>query len=664
MNLNKKFLTGIAAATMLATSVIPYNVLAEAKEVPPLFNHQAEKLFVTQIAQYDSGQGEGGTEIMAYDTDKQKAFVTNGAVAGFDILSFAELESGKFTKVDSQTRVHLSDFGIEKIDDITSIASHPTKDLIAISTVSDPKTEVGNIVFATKDGEYVNHVKVGSLPDMVTFTPDGTKAVVANEGEPKDDYSVDPEGSISIIDLRNNFSVNTLSFEGVTLDEKVRVTSEGTTLEQLEPEYVTVTADSKTAYVSMQENNAIATVNLVNEEIIDVKGLEVKDHSASGNELDAVKDGYINIEKQPILAYHMPDAIDNFEANGKKYIITPNEGDARDYDAYSEEKDLADIMDQINLKAENYEGYTQEELDAFVDDGGLERVGDYKVTVENGFNEETGKYEAIYGYGGRSFSIFDADTMEMIYDSGNEFEEITSEAMPEHFNVTNDELGMDDRSDNKGTEPETVITGEVDGKQYAFVALERFSGIMVYDLSNPTKPEYVTLISSRDFSEDVKGDVSPEGLQFIAAVDSPTGNALLAATHEVSGTVAVYELDGETREDSEEIIADKTYAFKDYKTGKLMIHKPSASILIDATSSIKDGVLFTGKYAEFHGEGLANTTITIKPKEDGAIIDFKGTIISKVTIEGDYVSEIRGSGNVEEIEFTEGAVEEKIRFIN
>ncbi len=545
--MNKKFLTGIATAAMLATSVIPYNVLAVAPEAPPLFNHQAENLSVTQVAQYDSGQGEGGTEIMAYDTDQQLAFVTNGAVAGFDILSFAGLKSGKFTKVDSQTRVHLSDFGIEKVDDITSIASHPTKDLIAISAVSDPKTDAGNIVFATKDGEYVNHVKVGSLPDMVTFTPDGTKAVVANEGEPNDEYSVDPEGSISIIDLTNDFSVNTLSFEGVTLDENVRVTSEGTTLEQLEPEYVTVSADSKTAYVSMQENNAIATVDLVNGKIIDVKGLGVKDHSAPGNELDAVKDGEINIEKQPILAFHMPDAIDTFKADGKTYIITPNEGDARDYDAYSEEKDLADIMDQIDLKAENYEGYTQEELDALVADGGLEKLGDYKVTVENGFNEETGKYEAIYGYGGRSFSIFDADTMEMVYDSGNEFEKTTAEAMPEHFNVTNDELGMDDRSDNKGPEPETVITGEVGGKQYAFVALERFSGIMVYDLSNPTKPEYVTLISSRDFSEDVKGDVSPEGLQFIPAEQSPTGYDLLAATHEVSGTVAVYEFNGKIR---------------------------------------------------------------------------------------------------------------------
>lgn len=389
-------------------------------------------------------------------------------------------------------------------------------------------------------------MQVGSLPDMVTFTPDGTKAVVANEGEPSDDYAVDPEGTIAIIDVMKepaDFTVNTLTFEGVALDDKVRVNSKGTVLQQLEPEYVAISADSKFAYVSLQENNAIATVDLVAEKILHVKGLGVKDHSLPGNELDGKRNDETKLERLPLLGFYMPDAIDTFTAGGKTYILTPNEGDARDYEAYSEEAEIGDIADKIQLKAEHYGGFTQEELDQLVADGLFDEMKKTKITLEQGMAAD-GSYEALYSYGGRSFSIFDADTMELVFDSGSEFEKITAEALPEFFNTDNEEIAYDKRSSAKGPEPETVVVGAIDGKNYAFIALERVSGIMVYDLTNPSKPEFVTFISSRDYSEDIKGDVSPEGLRFISADQSPTGHALLAATHEVSGTVAIYEFGG------------------------------------------------------------------------------------------------------------------------
>ncbi|MEK3978687.1 choice-of-anchor I family protein [Psychrobacillus sp. FSL K6-2836] len=515
--------------------------VVEPDPITGFYNSNPEKLAVSQIARYDSGQGETGTEILAYDANLKKAFVTNGKVKGFDIVSFENLKSGTLTGITETTRVLLSSFNIKEVKDITSIASHPTEDLIAISAVNDPKTDNGHIVFATKEGKYVNHVEVGALPDMVTFTPDGTKAIVANEGEPNDDYSVDPEGSISIIDLAT-FTVDTLAFTEGMLDEHVRVSSKGTILEQLEPEYVTVSADSKTAYVSLQENNAVATVDLVNNKIIDVKGLGVKDHSVEGNELDALKDGVVKLEKQPILSFYMPDAIDTFTVADQTYIVTPNEGDARDYDAYSEEKKLSKIGKEIKLNEKNYAGYTQEELNDF----DLTKLVDYKVTTENGLSADGTVYEALYGYGGRSFSIFNADTMELAFDSGSDFESIIANdpRLKQYFNVSNDNVDVDDRSNSKGPEPESVVTGEMNGKTYAFIALERISGIMVYDLADPSNPEFVTFITSRDFSEDVAGDVAPEGLRFIPASESPTGNALLAATHEMSGTVAVYEFEG------------------------------------------------------------------------------------------------------------------------
>ncbi|WP_156290915.1 choice-of-anchor I family protein [Oceanobacillus salinisoli] len=417
MKMKKKVFTGVAAATILLAGQ-PFNVLAEKPEIPkfedkpPLFQYQnddaSQNLKVTQVAQYDSGVGEGGTEIMAYDAELQRAFITNGEEAAVDILSFRDLKSGKYTQVDSKQRVYLADFGIEEVDDITSIASHPTKDVIAISAVSDPKTDPGYIVFATKDGEYLTHNQVGALPDMVTFTPDGTKAIVANEGEPSEDYSVDPEGTISIIDITGNpaeYEVKTLNFDGVPLDENVRISSKGTTQQQLEPEYVAVSEDSKTAYVALQENNAIATVDLENEEILHVKGLGVKDHSLTGNELDAIDNNEMKIEKQPLLGYYMPDAVDTFQgADGRMYILTPNEGDARDYDGYSEEAKVRDIIDQIQLNADHYAGYTQEELDEAVENGLLERLGGTNITLENGQNED-GVYKSLHTYGARSFSM-------------------------------------------------------------------------------------------------------------------------------------------------------------------------------------------------------------------------------------------------------------------
>lgn len=554
-----------ATTAFLLLSV--YGSFNAGAEEPPFFQHGTGSLNVSQVAQYDSLAGEGGTEILAYDKEREQAFVTNGAESGLDILSFSEMTSDKFEQMELSKRIHVEDFGIEQVDDITSVSAHPNEDIIALSVVSDPKTNPGYIVFLSKDGDYISHVQVGALPDMVTFTPDGSKVLVANEGEPNEDYTEDPEGSISLIDISEGVSedkevpIHTLTFEENMLDEDVRVDSKGSVLQQLEPEYISVSEDSTTAYVALQENNAVATIDLNSETIETVKGLGLKDHSLPGNELDAKDNGEMEIENLPLLGFYMPDAIDTFTVNGQSYIITPNEGDARDYDGYSEEVEIKDLED-VQLNADYYEGYTQAELDQLVNNGLLEDMEGTEITAEHGKNDD-GVYEALYSYGGRSFTIFNADTMERVYDSGSEIERITGEAMPEYFNTNNDEIEFDGRSDAKGPEPETTVTGEIGDKTYAFTALERFSAVMVYDITTPQETEFVTMISSRDFNEDVAGDVAPEGLSFINAEDSPTGRALLAATHEVSGTVAVYEFTEEIDEDTGSPGETKNYPFLD-----------------------------------------------------------------------------------------------------
>jgi hypothetical protein len=90
------------------------------------------------------------------------------------------------------------------------------------------------------------------------------------------------------------------------------------------------------------------------------------------------------------------------------------------------------------------------------------------------------------------------------------------------------------RNDDKGAEPEGVVVGEMFGKIYAFVGLERSGGILVYDVTNPSAPvfdQYIYLPTHE----------SPEGLDFIPAAESPNGAPMLVVAHEVSGTVAVLQ---------------------------------------------------------------------------------------------------------------------------
>ena len=160
-----------------------------------------------------------------------------------------------------------------------------------------------------------------------------------------------------------------------------------------------------------------------------------------------------------------------------------------------------------------------------------------------------------------------------------------------------------------------------------------------------------------------------EGTNVLAAEvhqDRPTSSDIYWDMEFVT-TVNKEESEEPIEDPEEPIIPEKVYDYKNYKTGKLMIHDQSVSVTLDAASSIKNGVVFTGVYAEFHGEGFADKTVTIKPKsknDSATIIDFKGTEVQKVIIEGTNVAEIRGSANIQNIEYAKGANPETIEFIN
>ncbi|MDF2720728.1 MAG: 5-Nucleotidase domain protein [Paenibacillus sp.] len=516
------------------------------------------ELAVKLIARYDTGSGSTGAEIVQYDAKSKTAFVINGAEKSLDIVDLSSLKTSPQAAVPlNQTkRIKLETLNaqVAGIGDITSVAISPNGDYMALALPAAIKTDPGSVVMLKLDGTLISSVKVGALPDMVTFTPDGRTILAANEGEPNDEYTIDPEGSVSIIDV--SAGADKVTQESVTharfdneaiIDTTIRKAKQGASLAQdFEPEYIAVTPDSKKAYVSLQEVNAVAELDLTAKAFSRVTSLGVKQHYKLGNGIDASdKDKKIHIQPWPVLGLYMPDGIDLMTANGKTYILTANEGDSRDYPGYSEEARVADLSDKLALKAKNYPGLSQNQLDELSKTiAGDAKLGRLKTMKPMGLSAD-GTYEAIYSYGARSFSIWDAETMTQVFDSGDQFEQTLAVQNPQWFNTSHDSNKFDDRSDDKGPEPEDVKIGRIGDQTYAFVGLERMGGIFAYNITDPAKPHFAAYFTSRDFfggEKDIKGESGPEGLKFVPAEQSPTGKALLLAGNEISGTMGVYEL--------------------------------------------------------------------------------------------------------------------------
>jgi len=505
-------------------------------------DNNALSLSMSVIGTYKTGVfDESAAEIVAHDAHNQRIFVVNANAVTIDVLDFNDP-----TNPSLMSSIDVSTFG--KV--ANSVAVY--KGLVAVAVEANIKQAAGKVVFYdATDLSYINDVTVGALPDMLTFTPDGRNVLVANEGEPNDSYTIDPEGSVSIINLRNgakHASVREVSFtkfngkEAALREKGIRVFGPNANAAQdFEPEYITVSRDSKTAWVSMQEANAMAVIDIRKARVTRLIPYGTKDHSLIGNELDVSnKDDAINIANWPIHGMYMPDSIASYEFHGRTYIVTANEGDSRDYAGYSEEVRIKDIT-----------------LDptAFPDAAALQEsaaLGRLKTTTANGDTDNDGDFDVLYSYGARSFSIW-SGRGKQVYDSGADFENITASEFPADFNSSNDENGdFDGRSDDKGPEPEGIALGKIGKQTIAFIGLERVGGIMAYDITNPYKVKFLDYINNRDFTVDAQlgddsvnplvGDLGSEGLLFIDAHDSPNGKPLLVVGNEVSGSTTVYEI--------------------------------------------------------------------------------------------------------------------------
>lgn len=517
---------------------------AQAPASTPLFGNNYQ-LKVTQLGSYHSGEfAAGASEIVAYDPITRRVFAVNASDVAVDVL-----DASRPTVLSKVAAIDATALG----GGANSVAVHGG--LLAVAVEASDKQSNGLVAFyRTTDYALLKTVPVGALPDMLTFSADGRYVVVANEGEPNDDYSNDPEGSVSVIDLSRGVrhaTVRHATFtefngqEAALRAQGIRIYGPNATAAQdFEPEYVAISGN--TAYVTLQENNAIAVVDLSAAKVKKLLPLGYKDHSIPGNGLDpSDKDNAIAIGNWPVKGMYMPDSIAAYQHGKRTYLVTANEGDTRDYDAFSEEARVS----SLTLDATAFPNAAALKANA--------ALGRLTVTKTLGDTDGDGDYDALYVPGARSFSIWTTDGQQ-VFDSGYDFESIIGNLQPAYFNSNHEEQpSKDSRSDNKGPEPEGLVLGEYFGRTYAFIGLERQSGIMVYDITDPRDVSFVDYVSNRNFAVPVcikdaagdcvaanpeAGDLGPEGLTFVPWYRSPTLRPLVVVGNEVSGSTTVYEL--------------------------------------------------------------------------------------------------------------------------
>ncbi|GAA4192541.1 hypothetical protein GCM10022219_12940 [Microbacterium oryzae] len=556
-----------ATATACALAIVPVGAASAALVPDPIVGAASDAPFsLTPTGTYETGVfDEGASEIVQAHGDR--LFSINASEGSVSVLDMSDPAApallftvGAAGYVANSVAIREDGLGV-----------------VALEVAAD-KTAPGALLFFDADADepaVLGQVTVGALPDMVTVSPDGAYALVANEGEPADDFSRDPEGSVGVVTLPALGTVaapaqadvriaDFHAFENGALPADVRVFGprpHGDDLpvsRNLEPEYITVSGG--TAYAALQEANAVAVIDLATAAVTDIWSLGFKNWgevALDPSDRDPKDAPTIDLRTYDNLyGMYMPDGISSYEVDGETYLVTANEGDAREWGEYVEPARVK------NLAEDGLGPVCETAFDAalLADD----ELGRLEVSTEMGFDEEQGCYDELYAYGARSFSIYRTDGTQ-VFDSGSQFEEITAALLPEHFNAGHDDNELESRSDAKGVEPENLAIGEVDGRTYAFVDFERLGGVIAYDISDPAAPRYVTYVNNRDFSvsaaDDIEaaperqaeilsqaGDLGPEGLDFIPASESPTGKPLLAVGNEVSGSTTLYTIDDGTTE--------------------------------------------------------------------------------------------------------------------
>lgn len=559
-----------------------------------------ESLTLEVVASYISGNAfdTSSAEIVSYDESIDRLYVVNAQDKSIDVLVLNDNnEPTKSGTINLQTAA--TDAGIE-IGAANSVVAK--NGLIAVAIENQSKQSDGIIaLYKSEDLTLINTYSAGALPDMVTMTDDATKIIATNEGEPSSDYSNDPEGSITLIDISAGTTdadavVTQISFQDFNQgqsrysevkDVRLPRPHGATVAQDLEPEYITITEDNK-AVVALQENNALAVIDLETAQIESIHGMGLKswasiDDGGQGYKLDLTnKDDVFTLNSYPQLAgYYMPDSLASFSVNGESYVISANEGDGREY-IYETTQETCETNNH-DWDGDDYTGqaeYTTETDDciSYIDEArgddldvdaahplmnesvygsntiaNGDAIGRIKVIVDAIDDENIAADETVKTFGARSFSIWKLNG-EQVFDSGHDLSERANTTS--HFNTSNDSHENDNRSDDKGVEPEAVEVAKINGSHVAFIGLERHGGIAVYDVSEPTAPVFLDYLNNRDFTADVctvvdedgecdnetynpqVGDLGPESIEYFTR----NGDHLIAVGNEVSGTTTIYKL--------------------------------------------------------------------------------------------------------------------------
>lgn len=481
-------------------------------------------------------------EVVAYDATTNRLYVQNTNESRIEIVSISS--AGAMTKTGEILLPGLDQYGA-----VNSVAV--SNGLVAVAYANATGDQPGRVAFFDATGTLLSTVTVGVGPDQVVFTRDGTKLLVANEGEQASANS-NPVGGISIIDVSGGGAaaavLTTVGFDGLNGSEAT-LRAQGLALSpnvsaaaDIEPEYIAISPDNRFAYVTLQEVNGVAVIDLANPGTapIAIQPLGAVNHSLAGNEFDASdRDGpngtaSIRIATTPsgapIYGLLQPDSLASFTTNGSTYFVTANEGDQRVIGGTDNTADVARLSAVPNSKL-------TPELQALKADPAYARLN---ILLQVGDTDNDGRIDQLHTLGGRGISIFrqNADgTITKVRETGGEFEKIFAQIAPERFN--NDQVianTPDDRSDNKGPEPEGITIGSVNGRIYAFVGLERQSGVIVYDVTDPANAAYVSYVPPQP---NATTDLGPEVLTFIAADRNPTGTALVISANEVNNGGAV-----------------------------------------------------------------------------------------------------------------------------
>ena len=556
----------------------------------------SQSITLNHIASFSNGaSASNSAEIVAHDPVSQRLFIANSVAGKIDIVNF---------KNPSAATLITSILVTPTYGNINSIAVR--NGIVAAAIENLVPEQPGKIVFFDTTGAFISQVTAGAMPDMITFSNDGTKVLTANEGQPNAAYTIDPEGSITIVNIAGGVAsvtqanVTTASFASFNI-QAVALRASGvrlfglnnpTVAQDMEPEYISFSADGGTAYVTCQENNAIAVVNIATSTITAIRPLGTKNHSLSNNAFDlSDQGGIIEIANWPVKGLYMPDAIATYTVAGQTYYITANEGDAREYGSYNEATrassstyilDSATFLFRHAIKA---------------------NIGRLNVTNASGDTDGDGDFDEIHTFGARSISIWNATTGTLVWDSGDTMELITAKhpIYGAIFNASNANNNFKNRSDDKGPEPEGVTIAEIGGKMYAFVALERIGGCMVFDVTNPANPIYVDYKNTRNLAA-FGGDNGAEGILFISAANSPTGNNIVILANEISSTLSFFSINVSTLDINLTNITAKNEGSKNRINWNTAGEDKDDIFELERS---KDGILFS-KIATINAHGFAS----------------------------------------------------------